>query len=121
MKDVCNMYPEWLQKNKSKQSKEAMEKFERQYECFKRIVFVLEQEESPANKEKLLSLMSEMQQYGPPPQELVGDILPFGPGNGALPQMPQMPAGLFGGNGMPTPEQMQEIEKNMQQAGCPTQ
>lgn len=136
MKDVCDRYPKWLEENKGKHSNEDYDKYVQQYGCFKRVVAALE--EVPENKEKLFLLMTEVQNYGPPPQELVGDMLPgFGMGPPGADGMPPMPSfGNMGGalermmrgaggagtgaEGAPSTAQMKEMEK-MMEGGCPTQ
>jgi peroxin-19 len=144
MKDVCERYPTWLKDNKSKVTAEDFAKYEQQYSCFQKIMAALD--EVPENKEKLFALMTEMQNYGPPPQELVGDLmggmaglipgLGVEGGPGGRTPLPGMAGSanpfeaLLGGagaagsgpGGMPTEAQMKEMEKLLESSGgCPTQ
>lgn len=78
-KELCEKYPEWLEENKSKLSEEQLTKYSSQLEVMKKVCAEFEnmsEDDSEDVKSKkfstVLKLMQEMQDYGYPPEELIG-------------------------------------------------
>jgi hypothetical protein len=108
MKDISERYPEWLVKNKSKLSIKEYELYIKQENCFKRIVSAYEA--IPNDNKLIMDLMTEMNDYGQPPKDLVSDLLPNGGEN--IP-------GIFGNNNASAGAAAEaDLEKLTQ--GCPT-
>lgn len=135
IKEITQKYPKWMEDSKDKVPEEEMKNYRKQYECFQRLCTVFETTNDNA---EVMKLMNEMQEYGNPPQEIVGDLLPDLANMGADPNgMPGMPpmdennplAGLMaalgeGGSGTGSPQPTSEQEAKMMQDlqnGCPTQ
>jgi peroxin-19 len=76
MKDIAERYPSWLDTNKDKLSVQEFEQYTKQETCFQRIVASYER--APNDTKVIMDLMTEMQNYGQPPKELVKDLLPPG-------------------------------------------
>lgn len=76
MKEITNKYPVYLAENAHKLSVEEKQNYEKQYDCFVKIVAAFEK--IPNDSKLIMSLMTEMQNYGNPPKELVTDFLPPG-------------------------------------------
>jgi len=90
MKDIEEKFPQWLSDNKSKLPADEYEKYVKQHECLQKICRTFET--TPDDMNSIMALMTEMQSYGQPPQELVplseqgeGGLFPTNmPGLGAL-------------------------------------
>ncbi|KAI5721532.1 hypothetical protein M8J77_021921 [Diaphorina citri] len=87
--ETCAKYPEWLEKNKDKLSAEEFANYSKQNDIMSRVVAQFDAEtdtDSPAVKKArfntILELLQEMQQYGSPPKDLVGDDAAFPSGMG---------------------------------------
>ena len=109
---ICEKFPEWLAENEAKLPAEEYERFGKQYQYFQKILAVYDTE--PDNMERLRELMTDMQELGQPPAEIVKELAPglqfgedgtpllpnMGPGGGALPpgMLPpgMIPPGLDG-------------------------
>jgi len=76
MKQISDQFPAWLSENKGKVSGEEFENFEKQMGCFQRICEAFEKD--PPDTQAVLTIMQEMQSYGPPPKELTASIMPPG-------------------------------------------
>jgi len=74
MRDIAEKYPPWLEANKSKISAEEFENYEKQYDCFQRILESYKAE--PVDTNLIMNLMKDMQEYGQPPEEIVTDMIP---------------------------------------------
>eukprot|EP00934_Nitzschia_sp_Nitz4_P007671 Nitzschia sp. Nitz4//scaffold38_size140716//110198//111094//NITZ4_003162-RA/size140716-augustus-gene-0.127-mRNA-1//1//CDS//3329550123//7661//frame0 len=74
MKDVADKFPEWLEANKSKLSASDYQKYEKQYESFKKVV--KQYETNPDDFGSLMELMQEVQEYGQPPADIVNELAP---------------------------------------------
>ncbi|GMI03700.1 hypothetical protein TrVE_jg3584 [Triparma verrucosa] len=74
MKQVCIKYPEWLAEAKSQLTEEEYIRYGTQYQYFQRIVAVYETE--PDNYPRLMELMSDIQEYGQPPSEIIKELAP---------------------------------------------
>ena len=109
---ICDKFPEWLAENEAKLEASEYERYGKQYQFFQKILAVYETE--PDNIERLKELMTDMQELGQPPAEIVKELAPglqfgedgtpllpnMGPGGGALPpgMLPpgMIPPGLDG-------------------------
>ncbi|OAV89505.1 hypothetical protein PTTG_08813 [Puccinia triticina 1-1 BBBD Race 1] len=100
LKDMSRLFPDWLNENRSKLSPEDLKRYETQSKIIGQVIEKFEDPswdaEEKAGGEKFISrqkevieLLTKMQDCGPPPKEILGD----------------MPAGVFGEDGMPNPEQ----------------
>ncbi|EPZ33592.1 hypothetical protein ROZALSC1DRAFT_27828 [Rozella allomycis CSF55] len=76
MKDLALQYPEWIEKNKHKISKEDLSNYEKQLECVNEIVVAYESDQ----QSKVITLLQKMQEFGTPPEEMLADIMPQQPG-----------------------------------------
>ncbi|KAK2070188.1 hypothetical protein P8C59_004703 [Phyllachora maydis] len=78
MKELNDKFPEWLQKNKDKTSKEDLRRYEEQLLHVKEIVARFEQtgyaDSNAADREYIIDRMQKMQAAGSPPADLVGDM-----------------------------------------------
>jgi len=74
IKQITDKYPKWLDENKSKLSLTEMENYQKQFDCFKQICRVFE--ENPKDTATTMNLMQQVQQYGSPPRDLVDDVMP---------------------------------------------
>ena len=72
MRQVCIKYPEWLAEAKSQLTEEEYTRYGTQYQYFQRIVAVYETE--PDNYPRLMELMSDIQEYGQPPSEIIKEV-----------------------------------------------
>ena len=80
MKEMINNYPEWLKKNKDKISSTDMDNYKKQLVCMEKICheFELEKDTDSDSVKKtrfdlIMNKVNEMQQYGQPPSDLIGD------------------------------------------------
>ncbi|CAJ1958328.1 unnamed protein product [Cylindrotheca closterium] len=74
MKQVLDQFPDYLDENQGNLSTEEYQQRCEQYNSFKRLIKVYEEE--PSNTTKLMEQMQEVQKYGQPPIEIVQVIAP---------------------------------------------
>eukprot|EP00164_Ancoracysta_twista_P002561 GFYU01003411.1.p1 GENE.GFYU01003411.1~~GFYU01003411.1.p1 ORF type:complete len:308 (+),score=98.52 GFYU01003411.1:95-1018(+) len=87
MKQLCELYPEWLEKNAAKDSTEEYAKVSNQYDFVKAIVTEFDKE--PHSMQKIMELMQGMQDCGSPPPEIVEKLAPgLEFGADGMPNMP---------------------------------
>jgi len=74
MKEACEKYPEWLQRNKdnSSISRDQYTKYQEQHRLLQQLVCVYER--SPSDSSAVFSLMEQISQCGQPPSELVESL-----------------------------------------------
>lgn len=93
VKAICEKYPEWLAENEKKIPKKDYISFGKQYQVMQRICAVFETE--PDNYDRLVQLMSQMQEHGQPPAEIVKELAPgLNFSADGVPQMTDMGPGL---------------------------
>ncbi|KAK0091577.1 hypothetical protein PV326_002997 [Microctonus aethiopoides] len=80
LKELADKYPSWLNEKKDIFSAEEIEKYNKQLDLMRKVCDELEMEKADdANDvkmerfDKIMKLMHEMQSYGAPPEDLVGD------------------------------------------------
>ena len=83
MKDIADKFPDWLADNRNKVTDEEFVKYNKQFALSKKICFLYEEEKDEESSdikkkrfEKVMELMQEMQSFGHPPKELVGESNP---------------------------------------------
>ncbi|KAI8813753.1 Pex19 protein [Cladochytrium replicatum] len=101
MKDLASKYPEWLEKNRGTVPADKLEGYEKQFEIVKEIVALFDESESeestPEESKKVADLMTKMQEYGDPPEDMMKELAPgLETGPDGLPKFPGMPGGLPG-------------------------
>ncbi|KAL2257461.1 hypothetical protein VTK26DRAFT_139 [Humicola hyalothermophila] len=78
MKELHEKFPEWMEKNREKISKEDLTRYEEQQTLAKEIVLKFEEatysDSNPADREYIVDRMQKMQASGSPPSDLVGDM-----------------------------------------------
>jgi len=74
MKEISTKYPEWLSTNKDKISVEEYKRYCKHAEYVEEICRVYENE--PANTDKVVNLMQQMQEYGQPPLDMMKSLAP---------------------------------------------
>jgi len=94
LKELHDKFPAYLTENAMKLSAEDKKRYESQQECVKKIITIFEapkySEEDPEQGIKVVTLMNEMQSFGAPPTEIMGDLPPgMNLGSDGLPQMPE--------------------------------
>ncbi|KAG0147873.1 hypothetical protein CROQUDRAFT_42285 [Cronartium quercuum f. sp. fusiforme G11] len=100
LKEMNQQFPGWLDENRNKLSKEDLDRYQTQSEIVSKVVKKFEDpawdvEEKAGGddflkrQEEVVILLTKMQDCGPPPQEIMGE----------------MPTGMMGENGLPNPEQ----------------
>ncbi len=112
MKQIAGQYPEWLAKNAGRYSAQEMDNYKKQHALFQRVCTLFENE--PNNSKAIMDCLTEIQNYGKPPEELVA-ALPAGldfDGASAL-NRPGM------GSVAPSPQEEEELKK-LAEKGCPT-
>ncbi|KAI8922051.1 Pex19 protein [Powellomyces hirtus] len=99
MKDLASKYPQWLEANQHKLSKEEIEKYTAQHGYVKEIVRIYDASPTPEASEEdqkiVADLMQKMQECGNPPEEILQELAP-GLQIGAD-GMPNLPGGGPGG------------------------
>jgi len=100
LKELVDKYPAWLEEKKETLPAADLERYNKQLDLMQKVCTELEKEkDDDADDVKkrrfdtILSLMQEMQTYGQPPEELVGEQNPslfqFDPeGNSVMPGLP---------------------------------
>ncbi|KNZ55378.1 hypothetical protein VP01_269g8 [Puccinia sorghi] len=100
LKDMNRLFPDWIKENRSNLSPEDLQRYETQSEIIQQVLQKFEDpnwdteekaggDKFAANQKQVIDLLTKMQDCGPPPKEILGD----------------MPAGVFGEDGLPNPEQ----------------
>ncbi|XP_067945245.1 peroxisomal biogenesis factor 19-like [Watersipora subatra] len=100
LKDLADKYPEWLSANNGKLPKNQFDKYTKQFDIVSRLCDCYKSERETDTQqvkderfEKILDLLTEMQDCGPPPQDIVGKLAPGlnfdSSGNPQLPGMEQ--------------------------------
>lgn len=93
--EIAAKYPAYLERHRDSLPPAELAAYERQYECIRALCTVYETE--PQNFQRVMQLLTEMQECGAPPPEIVADmsehIMPGGlPGlggeAGGLPPLP---------------------------------
>lgn len=78
MKELDDKFPDWLEKNKEKTSKEDLQRYREQQVLVKEIVAKFEEaaysDENAKDREYIVDRMQKMQAAGSPPPDLVGDM-----------------------------------------------
>eukprot|EP00301_Raphidiophrys_heterophryoidea_P007714 c12950_g2_i1.p1 GENE.c12950_g2_i1~~c12950_g2_i1.p1 ORF type:complete len:403 (+),score=119.87 c12950_g2_i1:78-1211(+) len=71
MKEACDKYPEWLERNKNNSNiaRDQYEKYQQQYTLLQQLVLVYER--TPNDSTAIFELMEQISQCGQPPSELV--------------------------------------------------
>jgi len=93
VKAICDKYPEWLAENEAKIPKDDYTSYGKQYQVMQRICAVFETE--PDNYDRLVQLMTQMQDLGQPPAEIVKSLAPgLSFSDDGVPQMADMGPGL---------------------------
>ena len=78
----CLQYPGWLSENKDKLDAQAHRNYTKQYELMEKICTEFESEEASDSEERqkqrfetVMEYMQQMQEYGQPPKEIVGEMV----------------------------------------------
>lgn len=99
LKELVDKYPEWLEQKKDTLASADLQKYTKQLELMQKVCSELEKEKDTDTEEiknhrfeKILLLMENMQTYGQPPEELVGEQPAFfqfdADGNPIMPTLP---------------------------------
>jgi len=94
LKELHDKFPSYLADNASKLSQADKDRYQSQLECVTKIVAVFENpkysEDDPEVGVQVVTLMNDMQAYGAPPTEIMGDLPPgMNLGADGLPQLPE--------------------------------
>jgi len=100
LKDMNRLFPDFIKENRSTLSPEDLQRYETQSEIIQQVLQKFEDpnwdaeekaggDKFAANQKQVIDLLTKMQDCGPPPKEILGD----------------MPAGVFGEDGLPNAEQ----------------
>eukprot|EP00475_Leptophrys_vorax_P016217 TRINITY_DN2266_c0_g1_i1.p1 TRINITY_DN2266_c0_g1~~TRINITY_DN2266_c0_g1_i1.p1 ORF type:complete len:350 (+),score=116.30 TRINITY_DN2266_c0_g1_i1:57-1106(+) len=78
IKHIVSLYPEYLEKHREDLKTEDLSQYEKQFECFSHILRLLDESdaESAENKRKIMNLLTEVQEYGTPPKEVLSELMP---------------------------------------------
>jgi peroxin-19 len=76
VKHIVSIYPDYISNNRSSLSKETISHYEKQFDCFSRLLAVLESSEADKHKTEIMTLLTEVQEYGNPPQEVLSQLMP---------------------------------------------
>lgn len=96
LKQITEQYPSWLESHRGRMEAGVFGKYEEQHRLFIQIVEVYEKDGDNFNR--LLDLMTKVQEYGQPPKEIVEQLLPEGMPPELSPFGP-LTAGLGAGGG----------------------
>jgi len=93
LKEMNEKFPSYLTENENKLSQEDKDRYENQQKIVSQIITIFEandySEEDPQIGLNVMALMNEMQEYGAPPTEIMGELPPGVPvGPDGLPQLP---------------------------------
>jgi len=86
MKEMRTRYPKWFEENTSKLSSADLAKYQKQFECVKKMCDAYEND--PQNTQKIITLMHEMQETGQPPADILKELTDVLGGGGELPALP---------------------------------
>jgi len=94
LKELKDKFPSYLADNASKLSEADKKRYQSQQECVTKIISVFEDpkhsDDDPEGVVQVVTLMNEMQTYGAPPTEIMGDLPPgINIGGDGLPQLPE--------------------------------
>jgi len=94
LKELHTKYPEYLNEQKSSLSPEELHRYTQQSQRVSQIVAIFEKEsysdEDSTQSTEILRLMNEMQSFGSPPPEIMGEMPPgFEFGEDGLPKLPE--------------------------------
>jgi len=85
MKELCEKFEPWIEKGQETFTKKQVSDYSNQLKLLKKICTVFEEEKESDTEQiknlrttKVISLVDELQKYGEPPHELVGDTLQDG-------------------------------------------
>lgn len=111
IKTMADKFPAFLTDNKSTLTPETYRNYEKQLHCYQQVCLAYEC--SPPDTTKVFAILTELQAYGEPPKELIGempDLAAMGLGGG-MPGMPGM--GSAPGGGLPpvSPEEEAALKK----------
>lgn len=112
LREISSKYPEWLEKNGSKISKEDHARYSLQLECIQRLCAVYESSNALSGFDDVLHLMQEIQSCGQPPEDIIKELAPdlqLGPDGAPVAGESQDALQLFG-----------DLTKN-ESGGCPMQ
>jgi peroxin-19 len=76
VKHIVSIYPDYISNNRSSLSKEVISQYEKQFNCFTRLLGVLETSDADKRKTEIMTLLTEVQEYGNPPQEVLSQLMP---------------------------------------------
>ncbi|KAF9788134.1 Pex19 protein [Thelephora terrestris] len=93
LKEMDEKFPSYLAENESRLPQGDKDRYKKQQEIVSQIITIFEgndySEEDPQIGMKVMALMNEMQEYGAPPTEIMGELPPGVPvGPDGLPQLP---------------------------------
>jgi peroxin-19 len=106
VKHIVSIYPDYISNNRAVLTKEVIVQYEKQFDCFTRLLAVLELSDADQKKTEIMTLLTEVQEYGNPPQEVLSQLMPGlsfdADGNPKVPNsLTGMEADLFGNNNGP--------------------
>lgn len=85
IEQIVSLYPAWLEKNSHV---EEIDRYHQQFACFQEIHTQLKAHGPGPVPEQVISLMTQVQEFGNPPEEVLGEMLPGAP-FGAEPTDPE--------------------------------
>lgn len=95
LKDLTEKYPQWLKDNKDSLSEEETKRYTHQLDLMVAVCREFESEQDNDSErvkserfQRILSVMQQMQDCGPPPKDLVGDVPDFNSAGLDLPKIP---------------------------------
>ncbi|KIK76007.1 hypothetical protein PAXRUDRAFT_835492, partial [Paxillus rubicundulus Ve08.2h10] len=94
LKELYDKFPGYLTEHSGDTSPEDKKRFDAQILCIKQLLDVFEardyRDEDAEAREKIMELMGELQDYGSPPEEIMGPLPPgFNLGADGLPNVPE--------------------------------
>lgn len=92
LKELNDKFPEYLETNRSLISTEDQVRYDKQKSIISEVIAIFESPDysdtNPATSAEIIKLMSEMQEYGSPPAEIMGTLPPgFDVGSDGLPSL----------------------------------
>jgi peroxin-19 len=78
IKHIVTLYPDYLEKHRAELKDEDLVQYEKQFDCFSQILRILDSTDadSTENKSKVMNLLTEVQEYGTPPKEVLAELMP---------------------------------------------
>ena len=73
LKDLSDKYPDWLAENRQKLSEKDFDNYNKQFTVTQSLVAVFEAQDGEPEFEKVFQLMQQMQTFGHPPKDLIGN------------------------------------------------